>query len=324
MKAMYIQQYGPIEDLRVSEREKPSLKPGEVLVSVEAAGINPSDLLSARGSFPNAILPRILGRDFAGRVVEGPSDLVGAEVWGTGGDLGITRDGTHAEYLAVSATAVARRPESLATEAAAVAGVPFVTAHAAVITAGQLNKNEWIIVSGAAGAVGQAAIQLAKAAGARVIALIRNQEDKLPDGCEVDVIAESEKGNLEQVVREATNGAGANLALNGVGASIMDPLLQSLSRNGRMVVYSSAGGNEFNLNLGILYRQQISIRGVNTQLYDASHCAQILTGLAPLIKFGALKPSKIAERFSLDEAPQAYRRIASGVSGKLVLIVRPD
>jgi len=199
-----------------------------------------------------------------------------------------------------------------------------VTAHAAVITAGQLNKGEWIIVSGAAGAVGQAAIQLAKAAGARVIALIRNEADKWSDGCEVDAIAESEKGNLEQVVREVTKGAGANLALNGVGASIMESLLQSLSRDGRMVVYSSAGGNEFNLNLGILYRQQILIRGVNTQLYDASQCAQILTNLAPLIESGALKPSKIAERFSLDEAPQAYKRIAAGISGKLVLVVRPD
>src|SRR5579864_1598694 len=118
MKAVYIQKHGAIGDLKVSERPAPSIKPGEVLVQLDAAGINPSDLASVQGRFPHAVLPRIVGRDFSGAVVEGPAELVGSKVWGTGGDLGITRDGTHAEYLALPKQAVARRPGNLSAEQA--------------------------------------------------------------------------------------------------------------------------------------------------------------------------------------------------------------
>ena len=101
MKAIYIEQHGTIDGLKVRDVPKPVTKPGNVLVKIEAAGINPSDLASFQGKFPGAVLPRIVGRDFAGRIVEGPATLVGTKVWGTGGDLGISRDGTHAEYLSL-------------------------------------------------------------------------------------------------------------------------------------------------------------------------------------------------------------------------------
>ncbi len=177
MKALYIQQHGDISSLKVSDVPVPSIKPGEVLVQVEAAGINPSDLGSVQGRFPHAVLPRIVGRDFAGTVVEGPAELIGKKVWGTGGDLGIDRDGTHAEYLAVPQSAISLRPANLSAEAAATVGVPFITAFSALVTLGEIKKGEWVIVSGAAGAVGQAAVQIAHARGARVIALLKNAKE---------------------------------------------------------------------------------------------------------------------------------------------------
>ncbi|MGD0500636.1 MAG: alcohol dehydrogenase catalytic domain-containing protein [Bryobacteraceae bacterium] len=88
-----------MSDLAVTEARAPSIGPAEVLVKILAAAINPSDIVSAEGRFPDAPLPRILGRDFAGRIVAGPAALIGTEVWGTGGDLGIARDGVHAEYV---------------------------------------------------------------------------------------------------------------------------------------------------------------------------------------------------------------------------------
>jgi NADPH2:quinone reductase len=319
MTAIYIQQHGPIESLKATEVAKPSLQSDEVLVAVEAAGINPSDLISARGGFTGSVLPRILGRDFAGRVVEGPADLIGAEVWGTGGDLGITRNGTHAEYLVIPRAAATRRPTSLSAEAAAVAGLPYVTAYSALIPAGQVQRGQWVIVSGAAGAVGQAAVQLAKANGARVIALLRDaSEEGIAQAGKVDAIALSDSNNLAQVAQDVTGGKGVDLALNGVGAAVMDTLLGSLAVNGRLVIYSSAGGNEFNLNLGSLYRRQISMVGVNTQLLDILQCAAILK---PLFDNGFLKPSAIAERFALESAPDAYQRVASGKPGKVVLVM---
>jgi NADPH2:quinone reductase len=322
MKAIYIQQHGPIESLKVTDVARPALRQGEILIAVEFAGVNPSDLISARGGFPGSLLPRILGRDFSGRVVEGPADLVGATVWGTGGELGITRDGTHAEYLAIPSSAATRLPNGLSAEAAAVAGLPFVTAYSALIKAGQLESGEWVIVSGAAGAVGQAAVQLAKAHGARVIALLRNASEEgmlRTDG--VDAVALSDNEDLADVVMKVTSGKGASLALNGVGASIMDSLLASLAVNGRVVIYSSAGGNDFNLSFASLYRRQISLYGVETQLLDSSQCAEILKQLTPLFEGGFLKPAVIAERFPLDCGPDAYKRLASGIPGKAVLMM---
>jgi NADPH:quinone reductase-like Zn-dependent oxidoreductase len=153
---------------------------------------------------------------------------------GTGGDLGIARDGTHAEYIAIPEEAVTRRPTNLTAVNAAVVGVPFVAAYLAVVRLGQVRQDEWVIVSGAVGAVGQAAVQVANAKGARVIALVRDAT-QLPTATamNVEAIAQSDTGNLESVTREVTNGNGASLTLNGVGSSIVGTLLNCLAFGGR-------------------------------------------------------------------------------------------
>ncbi|HEY6349174.1 MAG TPA: zinc-binding alcohol dehydrogenase family protein [Candidatus Angelobacter sp.] len=322
MKAVYIQKHGAIDDLKVSETPAPSIKPGEVLVRVDAAGINPSDLGSVQGRFPHAVLPRIVGRDFSGTVVDGPAELVGNNVWGTGGDLGITRDGTHAEYLALPKQAVTRRPGNLSTEQAATVGVPFITAFSALVSLGQVKEGEWVIISGAAGAVGQAAMQLAHARGARVIALIKQAGDsRILESEGAKAIAQSNQEDLESVVREATAGRGANLALNGVGSSIFGSLMASLAVGGRQVVYSAVGGRESNLDIFSFYRGEFALFGLDTQKLDASQCATILNQLAPLFESGAVKPPAIGERYPLAEAAQAYGRVAAGGAGKVVLIM---
>src|SRR5260370_42295410 len=100
----------------------------DVVVEVMAAGVNPSDVKAATGLMPYAVFPRTPGRDFAGVVVDGPSEWLGREVFGSSGDLGIRRDGTHATHLAVDAAALAQNPRHLSMDEAAGIGVPFVTA----------------------------------------------------------------------------------------------------------------------------------------------------------------------------------------------------
>ena len=322
MKALYIRQHGPIGDLKVSDVPVPAPKPGEVLVKVEAAGINPSDLVSVQGRFPHAVLPRTVGRDFAGTVVEGPPELAGKKVWGSGGDLGVIRDGTHAEYLAIPQAATAQRPANLSAEEAAAVGVPFVTAYSALITLGGLQQGEWVIVSGAAGAVGQAAVQIAHARGAHVIALLKSATETHASGFAVtEAVATSEKGDLEAVVRQATKGRGADLALNGVGSSIMGAILASLAEGGRQVIYSVLGGQEFKLDLFGFYRNQFKLFGLNTVKLDASACGAILNELAPLFESGALRPPAIGESYPLADAAKAYQRVAAHAGGKVVLTI---
>jgi NADPH2:quinone reductase len=322
MKALYIEKHGNVFDLKVSDIPAPKIKPGEVLIKVEASAINPSDVASVQGRFPNAILPRIVGRDFAGKVVDGPPGVIDAEVWGSGGDLGTSRNGTHAEYLAIPVQAVARRPKNLSAEEAAVVGVPFITAYSALFRLGHLKEGECVIISGAAGAVGQAAIQLAHVKGARIVALVKDaSESSVSKSGSVQAIAQSDRGNLEAVVREATNDRGADLALNGVGAAIFGPLLSALAVNGRQVVYSAAGGREFALDILSFYRQQFALFGLDTQKLDATACSEILNEIAPLFESGALHRPAVGERYKLSEAPRAYQHVAEGQGGKAVLVL---
>jgi NADPH:quinone reductase len=318
MKAIYIEQHGAIADLKASERPQPAIKPGEALVRIQAAGINPSDIAGVQGRFPHAVLPRIVGRDFAGVVAEGPAEMIGAEVWGSGGDLGIDRDGTHAEYLALPKEAVVRRPRNVTVEEASALGVPFVAAYSALVELGRFKEGQWVIISGAAGAVGQAAIQLAHASRGRVIALIKDAGEQwvanLPG---VEAVAESDKGNLEAVVRQVTSGRGADLALNGVGGAVFGPIMSSLAVGGRHVLYSAAGGREFPLDILQFYRNEFTLLGLDTQKLSAARCAAILNDLVPMFESGALKAPAVNERYPLTDAAKAYGRTAAD-AGKVV------
>ena len=198
----------------------------------------------------------------------------------------------------------------------------FVTAFSALVRLGQLKEGEYVIVSGAAGSVGQAATQIARAKGARVIALIRDaSERQVFKSGEVQAIAQSDKGDLNPVVREATNGRGADLALNAVGSSILGTIFEALAIGGRQVVFSVAGGREFPLDILAFYQKQFALFGLNTQPFDVTYCAGILNDLAPLFESGALKPPIISEQFPLSEVTQAFGRVASGRGGQVAFVM---
>ena len=112
----------------------------DVIVELRAAAVNPSDVKAAIGMMPYAIFPRTPGRDYAGVVIAGPAEWLGAEVFGSSGDLGIRRDGTHATHLVVEAQALVRKPASITIEEAAGIGVPFVTANEGLRRAGMAEE----------------------------------------------------------------------------------------------------------------------------------------------------------------------------------------
>ncbi len=153
MLAVRINHFAPPSQLQIEELPKPTLVTGEVLVKVCAAGINPSDVKNVSGNMQHTSLLRTPGRGFAGIVVEGPDDLVGTEVWGTGGDIGFTRDRTHAEYIALPKEAVNPKPQSLSMEEVGSIRVTYATAWLC-IDAAQLYAGETLLVIGATGVIG--------------------------------------------------------------------------------------------------------------------------------------------------------------------------
>src|SRR5271170_6473314 len=99
MRAVVVRQFGHPNLLKIEEVPTPEPGNGEALVEIRAAAVNPSDVKNVQGTMHGTTLPRIPGRDFAGIVVRGPDELIGREVWGTGGDIGFTKDGSHAQFI---------------------------------------------------------------------------------------------------------------------------------------------------------------------------------------------------------------------------------
>jgi NADPH:quinone reductase len=322
VKALQIDRFGALTDLQIHDVPDLPLPPQSVRILVEAAGVNPSDAGVVLGHFASVTLPRILGRDFAGRVVEGPADLIGLPVWGSGGgELGMTRDGSHAEHLILPVKAAIRRPSHLTAQEAAVAGVPFVTAWSALVELARFTKDETAIVSGAAGAVGSAAIQFALALGGRAIALVLERDDLSPlDGLSLAGIVRSDRDDVPAKVRELTDGRGADVALNGVGAPVFAALCQSLAKDGRMVVFSARSGRSVDLDLFDFYRRRLQFFGLDTASFSLERVSALFEKFSPLFESKSVKPAAIAAQFPLSRARDAYERVENGETGKVVLL----
>jgi NADPH:quinone reductase len=325
MQAILIERFGDPSELRPTEVAKPDPGEGEVLVEVHAAAVNRSDVLNARGSFPFTTLPRIPGRDFAGVVVEGPRELEGTEVWGTGGgELGFIRDGSHARYLAVSRNAVVPKSDTLSLEEAAASGLAYVTAGSALVELGGVSAGETILVTGAAGGVGSAAVMIARWKGARVIGAIKDESERaMAQRAGVEVIVDTSRQEVTDTVLAATDGRGANLVLDAVGGPLFEPALNSLGAKGRMVVITTTPGKQHvSFNLLDFYRKGLRLFGLMTSFLDAEGSAAVLRDLGPGFDEGILRAPAIAERYPLEQAGKAYARVESGeVAGRVLLVM---
>jgi NADPH:quinone reductase-like Zn-dependent oxidoreductase len=325
MQAILIERFGDPSELRPTEVAKPDPGEGEVLVEVHAAAVNRSDVLNARGSFPFTTLPRIPGRDFAGVVVEGPRELVGTEVWGTGGgELGFIRDGSHARYLAVPRNAVVPKSDTLSLEEAAALGLAYVTAGSALVEQGGVSAGETILVTGAAGGVGSAAVMIARWKGARVIGAIKDESERaMAQRAGVEVIIDTSRQEVTDTVLAATDGRGANLVLDAVGGPLFEPALNSLGAKGRMVVITTTPGKQHvSFNLLDFYRKGLRLFGLMTSFLDAEGSAAVLRDLGPGFDEGILRAPAIAERYPLEQAGKAYARVESGeVAGRVLLVM---
>src|SRR5438270_4127107 len=198
------------------ERRTLSRAANEVLIEVRAAAVNPSDVKAATGLMAYAVFPRTPGRDYAGIVVDGPADLIGREVFGSSGDLGIRRDGSHATHLVIEAAAVVEKPKTISWEEAAGIGVPFVTAMEGFRRAGLPKPGETVLVMGVNGKVGQTAVQIASWRGARVVGVVRKAEPYEGHANSAVEVIDASVVDVAARMRELTGGKGADIVLKTV------------------------------------------------------------------------------------------------------------
>jgi len=305
MKALRFAEFGPPSVLRIQEVGIPEPGEGEALVQVKAAAINPSDSGNVAGRFKTTTLPRTPGRDFAGTVVAGNRHR-GEEVWGSCPELGIVRDGSHAEYVVVPAEMLSRKPQSLSMAQAATIGVPFITAWASVVSAAQIQAGETILIVGAAGAVGQAATQIANWKQVRVIGA-DTSSDPIP-GAESVINTKTE--DLCARVLELTAGRGVDAVFDTVGGPMFEPALRSLKFGGRQAAISSRDPR-VSFDLRDFYHNYSRLLGVDSYGLTSRQIAEIESELQPDFETGVLKPPP-TEIVPFEKAVDAYNRMAAG------------
>ena len=292
----------------------------EVVVEIGAAAVNPSDVKAAIGMMPHAVFPRTPGRDFAGVVVDGPRHLVGREVFGSSGHLGIRCDGTHASHLVVEAAAVVPKPSRLSIDEAAGIGVPFVTAMEGLQRAGLPKQGDNVLILGANGKVGQAAAQIAAWKGARVIGVMRKPKSEVVGHLPADVIDAAQE-DVAARVRELTDGHGADVVFNTVGEPYYAAGQQSLATLGRMI-FIAAFRQMVPFDIFALYRGRHTYVGVDSLALSSVATADVLRGLVDGLASGALRPFPIqpSARYVLSRASEAYAAVLSSSPDRLVIV----
>jgi NADPH2:quinone reductase len=306
MKALRFDKYGTPTALSLQELDVPGYKQGEALVKLHAAAINPSDVKNVAGVF-KASLPRIPGRDYAGVVVAGEG-WEGKEVWGSGAGLGIDRDGTHAQYIAVPLDGLSTKPASLSMEQASAVGVPYLAAWSGIVQQAKIQAGETILVTGASGAVGRAATQIAHWKRARVIGA-----DISGNASDSDLFVDAKNKDFVTEVKALTDGKGVDLVLDAVGGPMFESALKSLRPGGRQIALTSAGSQRVEFNLVDFYHNQLRLIGIDTIKLTGGEIAQIMNELREGFEGGHLRPSGI-RTWTLDKGVDAYSLVAAGDS----------
>jgi NADPH:quinone reductase len=302
------------------ERRTLSRAASEVLIAVRAAAVNPSDVKAATGLMPYAVFPRTPGRDYAGVVIDGPAGTVGREVFGSSGDLGIRRDGTHATHLAVEAEAIVEKPKSLSWEEAAGIGVPFVTAMEGFRRAGTPKPGETVLIMGVTGKVGQAAVQIATWHGARAVGVTRRKEAYEGHANSRVEVIDASTTDVGTRARELTDGKGVDIVFNTVGDPYFQAAHKSLGLRGRQILIAAID-RIVQFNILEFYRGQHTYVGIDTLGLSSVATGDVLRELAPGFADGKLKPFPInpAAVHPLEEAKRAFVAVAGSSRDRVIL-----
>ena len=293
---------------------------GEVVVEIRAAGVNPSDVKAATGLMPYAIFPRTPGRDYAGVVVDGESQWIGREVFGSSGDLGIRRDGSHATHLVVESAALVEKPKQMAMEEAAGIGVPFVTSIEGFRRAGMPTPQETVLIMGLNGKVGQAAAQLATWRGARVIGVVRRDESYQGHANGPVEVINSATTDIASRVRDLTDGKGADIVFNTVGDPYFQSANKSLALAGRQILIAAIQ-KVVEFNILEFYRGRHTYVGIDTLALSSVVSGDVLREALPGFVSGLLRPFPISGNaiYPLSDAKKAYVAVISSSRDRVVL-----
>ena len=319
MKAAVYYENGPPSVLKYEEVADPQLTPSGIIIRVEAVSIEGGDTLNRQGG-PLITKPHIVGYQAAGEVV-----AVGAEVKDFKiGDKAVTTgfNGSHAELRAVAARTAWKIPSGCDVKLAAAVPVPFGTAHDCLFEFGRLKSGETVLVQAGASGVGVAAIQLAKRAGARVLATASSDErlERLkPLGLDAGINYKT--SDVVQSVMKLTDNRGVNLVVDSVGGSTLQGSILSLGYRGRVSMVGAAGREPMRVDVGSLMGGNRSLSGVFLGAEIATdRVHDLIQSLVNEVAAGTLKVL-IDKTFPLSQAAAAHTYIESRKAVGRVLLL---
>jgi NADPH2:quinone reductase len=324
MRAVQLERLEGPEGLKLVDLPEPEAG-DQVLIDVVAAGVSFPDLLLSKGQYQmKPPVPFVPGVEVAGVVRSAPA---GAGVKTGDRVMAFTMLGGWAEVVAAPPNMTFRVPEGWSFEVAAGTVMNYHTAHFALHRRGRLKAGETVLVHGAAGGVGTASIQVARGAGARVLAVVSSEEK-----AEVARSAGADKallstGDWVSQVKDATQGRGVDVVMDPVGGDIFDLSLKCLAPEGRLLVVGFAGGRISEVKVNRLLLKNVDVVGVAWGAFvmmEPQLTQEIAKGLAELAEKGFVEPL-VGSTFPLEQAAQALRELESRkATGKVVLRVRPD
>ncbi|MFC8921016.1 NAD(P)H-quinone oxidoreductase [Cellulosimicrobium sp. NPDC057127] len=324
MRAVTISGPGGPENLTVSELPDQTPRADELVLDVVSAGVNRADLLQRAGSYP----PPPGAPDWPGLEVAGTVARVGDGVngWSVGDRaVALLDGGGYAEQVRVRASQVLPVPAGVDLVDAAALPEAACTVWSNVVDVGRLVAGEWLLVHGGSGGVGTIAVQVGAALGARVAVTAGGRERA--DRClalGASLAVDHREEDFVDAVRAASDGRGADVILDVVGAAYLDRNVRALATNGRLVVIGMQQGARAELDLGRLLARRASVAGTTLRARPAEEKARIvrevLTHVWPMVEDGRVRPV-VHARLRLDEAARAHELLDSGeVFGKVLLV----
>lgn len=323
MKAVMCKAWGPPEDLVLEQLPDLVPGPGEVAVEVRAAGVNFPDVLTIQGKYQvRPELPFTPGNEFAGVVRS-----VGPGVTGfAAGDsvIGFTPSGAFAEQVLAPVEALMPMPPGMDFDTAAAITLTYGTSHHAVVDRAALQPGETMLVLGAAGGVGLAAIEIGKALGARVIAAASSaQKLAVCKAHGADVLINYETEDLRAALKAATGGKGPDVIYDPVGGAYSEPALRSIAWRGRHLVVGFAAGEIPKLPWNLLLLKGASVLGVFWGEFVRREPKANLAAMQQMLGWmaeGKLRPL-VSARYPLADTSQALLDMAARkVTGKIVIV----
>lgn len=316
MKAIRIHETGDVSVLKLEDIDMPKPGAGEVRVRVRAAGVNPVDTYIRSGNYALPPLPFTPGSDGAGEI-----DAVGEAItaWKPGDRvyLGLKNSGSYAEYAVASANAVYALPDNVSYAQGASIGVPYSTAYCALVFKGQAKHNDAVLVHGASGGVGLAALQIGRALGLRMLGTAGSEEG-------LDLVGDQGAEAFDHHALDYLNdivgfncGRGPDVILEMLANVNLPKDLDIIGSGGRIVVIGSRG--EVTIDPRLLMRKQSSIHGMMFANSTPEELTEAHGFLYQHLQSGELEPIVRVE-LPLSEAPRAHELVLEpGASGKIIL-----